>query len=334
MQLFTRVPPIRTACHSHLVSFSSNPPVEPYIALQNGSMKMESLSAFALELQNNDHLLSMDIAKGYRHFRLHPEKQDWFLFRYEVEYYRCVALPFGLGRSPLWFTHLRELRSYGYRVLGYLDDFAVAPTPEPTLGHAAICNTHLWSMRLNCARYAVGSLLYALAVLRHQQHPVARQTRTNQAQPSEHRRSDDVAETHEQRAVGAADGAARSHSSNAYRRCRRGKGWDSESHRFTSWSRWTLAGAGALELAGQGRAYQLPRVQGSKFIATGVLGTEIAHQGHRTVLMHIVNEAFVHITNSFVSSCRPMIRKLRRWKAVLDHLDIHIRSEWIPSVAN
>ena len=27
-------PPIRTACHSHLVSFSSNPPVEPYIALQ------------------------------------------------------------------------------------------------------------------------------------------------------------------------------------------------------------------------------------------------------------------------------------------------------------
>ena len=27
-------PPIRTACHSHLVSFPSNPPVEPYIALQ------------------------------------------------------------------------------------------------------------------------------------------------------------------------------------------------------------------------------------------------------------------------------------------------------------
>ena len=26
-------PPIRTVCHSHLVSFSSNPPVEPYIAL-------------------------------------------------------------------------------------------------------------------------------------------------------------------------------------------------------------------------------------------------------------------------------------------------------------
>ena len=28
-------PPIRTACHSHLVSFPSNPPVEPYIALQS-----------------------------------------------------------------------------------------------------------------------------------------------------------------------------------------------------------------------------------------------------------------------------------------------------------
>ena len=32
-------PPIRTACHSHLVSFSSNPPVEPYIALQIASAK-------------------------------------------------------------------------------------------------------------------------------------------------------------------------------------------------------------------------------------------------------------------------------------------------------
>ena len=31
-------PPIRTACHSHLVSFSSNPPVEPCIALQVPSM--------------------------------------------------------------------------------------------------------------------------------------------------------------------------------------------------------------------------------------------------------------------------------------------------------
>ena len=31
-------PPIRTACHSHLVSFPSNPPVEPYITLHFGSL--------------------------------------------------------------------------------------------------------------------------------------------------------------------------------------------------------------------------------------------------------------------------------------------------------
>ena len=44
-------PPIRTACHSHLVSFSSNPPVEPYIALQhhkNGTGdEVETSTAFS-----------------------------------------------------------------------------------------------------------------------------------------------------------------------------------------------------------------------------------------------------------------------------------------------
>ena len=37
-----------------------------------GSVRMESLPSFAVELQQNDTLLSLDIKSGYRHFYLHP----------------------------------------------------------------------------------------------------------------------------------------------------------------------------------------------------------------------------------------------------------------------
>ena len=68
---------------------------------KKGTVRMESLSEFATEIQEEDHFLSMDIQKGYRHFRLHPQMREWFIFRYEGRYYQCVALPFGWGRSPL-----------------------------------------------------------------------------------------------------------------------------------------------------------------------------------------------------------------------------------------
>jgi hypothetical protein len=55
--------------------------------------------------------------------------RDWFLFRYEGCFYRCIALPFGWGRSPMWCTQLmvpmiRRLRQQ-YRVLAYMDDFLI-----------------------------------------------------------------------------------------------------------------------------------------------------------------------------------------------------------------
>jgi hypothetical protein len=32
--------------------------------------------------------------------------RDWFLFRYDGRFYRCISLPFGWGRSSMWFTQL------------------------------------------------------------------------------------------------------------------------------------------------------------------------------------------------------------------------------------
>lgn len=98
---------------------------------KKGSVRMESLSEFAVELQRGDHFISMGMYKGCRHFRLAPAMRDWFIFRYAGRYYQCIALPFVWGRSPLWFTQLmvpfvRAIRSLNFRVLAYLDDFLIS----------------------------------------------------------------------------------------------------------------------------------------------------------------------------------------------------------------
>lgn len=80
------------------------------------------------------HIISIEIKKGYRNFRLHSSMRDWLLFRWKGRYFQGVGLPFIWGRSPLWFTQVmvpfvKDLREYGYRKLAQLDEFLVAPSP-------------------------------------------------------------------------------------------------------------------------------------------------------------------------------------------------------------
>lgn len=37
----------------------------------------------------------LDLKSGYRHLQLHPDMRDYFVFRYDGLFYRCVALPSG-----------------------------------------------------------------------------------------------------------------------------------------------------------------------------------------------------------------------------------------------
>jgi hypothetical protein len=69
-----------------------------------GSVKMETLPGFALNMVKNDHLMSWDVKSGYRHFYLHPKMREFFLFHYVGRFYRCVALVF-----------VEEDRCYGLR---------------------------------------------------------------------------------------------------------------------------------------------------------------------------------------------------------------------------
>lgn len=89
--------------------------------------------------------------------------RDYFLFSYGGRFYRCIALPFGWGRSPLWFTQamapfVRALRAFGYRVLAYLDDFLLAPTPFGTPSSSRACAA---------ARKRVAALMRSLGLRRH-----------------------------------------------------------------------------------------------------------------------------------------------------------------------
>lgn len=98
-----------------------------------GAVKMETLPEFAVSIITGDHMMSMDIVKGYRLLRLHLAKREWFIFRYEGEYDQCFALLLRCGLSRLSFTQtmsifVRELRSYGYRVLAYVEYFPIIPS--------------------------------------------------------------------------------------------------------------------------------------------------------------------------------------------------------------
>lgn len=50
--------------------------------------------------------MSWDMKGGYRHMYLHQDIRDYFIFKYDGRYYRCIVLPFGWKRSVLWFTKL------------------------------------------------------------------------------------------------------------------------------------------------------------------------------------------------------------------------------------
>ena len=75
-----------------------------------GLVRMERLEEFSDEIHQGENLVSFDLAAGYRHLHLHPAMLDFFAFRYGGRAYRCLALPFGWGRSAFHFT--RFLRPF------------------------------------------------------------------------------------------------------------------------------------------------------------------------------------------------------------------------------
>lgn len=66
----------------------------------------------------------------------------------------------------------------------------------------------------------------------------------------------------------------------------------------------------------------------------GGLQEPMVKNGVKELMLHVDNQSDVHIANSFVSACRPMMQELRRLELVLDAMGVQIRAEWLPSAFN
>ena len=55
-------------------------------------------------------------------------------------------------------------------------------------------------------------------------------------------------------------------------------------------------------------------------IMQGTIGMEVQRRGLRELLLHVENQVVVHITNSFVTASRPLMKELRRLTGLLSKL--------------
>lgn len=382
-----------------------------------GSVRMETLGEFAMSVQPGDHMLSMDIQKGFRHLRLHPAMRDWFIFRYAGRYFHCVALPFGWGRSPLWFTRLMapfvaEIRSYGYRVLPYMDDFLIIPSrygvvagvghcrrarkriqalmatlglrrhPEKGEWEGATVVDHL-GVRVDTVKMRFTVLPYKATQVRKLASDLLKQVRLGRRMVNvnalrsfcgtcvslslalpwarfytrslywdmSNKKTKDTRGrcrlSHQsvrdlrfwKRLAGpelegrniiptSPDAALHSDAADV------GYGGTLNDKDLTAGVSGLWSDQGVWNWRDRAEAITHRELKAIRMLLQGPLGTEVKKRGLHELLLHVDNQPVVHIANSFVSSSRPLMQELRRLKRVLQHLNVHVRAEWLPSAVN
>lgn len=90
--------------------------------------KFEKLSDLQDILRPGDLMATMDLLNGYWQMRMHPDYYQYLGFEWEGKFYVFTVLPFGLATAPFCYSLLMRqfaahLRSQGFRLLNYLDDW-------------------------------------------------------------------------------------------------------------------------------------------------------------------------------------------------------------------
>ena len=105
--------------------------------LYNRKFRYETLPAFTAALKAGDHMASWDVSDEFHHIRLAPRECARLAFRVAGVLYFPLTLPFGLKLAPWARTKLlrpviAHLRSHGYVVMPYMDDFGISvDQPSP-----------------------------------------------------------------------------------------------------------------------------------------------------------------------------------------------------------
>ncbi|CEP18222.1 hypothetical protein [Parasitella parasitica] len=96
--------------------------------LEAPHFKMETLREVSLMIKPNDYLVSIDLSDAFLHVGLHPESRRFLRLKWRNQVYQYCTTAFGLSSSPFVFTKvcrpiLEHLRSRGFRISAYLDDW-------------------------------------------------------------------------------------------------------------------------------------------------------------------------------------------------------------------
>ena len=97
--------------------------------------KFERLQDIAIIARPGDMLMTIDLTNGYWQLGMAPSSARFMGFEWEGQTYVFGVLPFGLASAPWAFTQFMKafcsyLRSLGWRLINYLDDFTFPVSPK------------------------------------------------------------------------------------------------------------------------------------------------------------------------------------------------------------
>lgn len=145
--------------------------------IQCPSFKQEGVDSVAQQISEGNHLVSIDLERGFHHLKLRPDQRKYVCFQWRGKIYQWVAMPFGLKCAPYLFSKtvhpvVLHFRKIGIRNSVWVDDFLFMLKPSTSQGTVeTILSTFQelgWAvnfdkcdLQLTCSTTFVGFVLYS-----------------------------------------------------------------------------------------------------------------------------------------------------------------------------
>ncbi|KAI5103666.1 hypothetical protein C0J45_7247 [Silurus meridionalis] len=117
--------------------------------LRKYNFRMLSHGSLIRSIKQNDWFCSIDLSDAFFHISIYPPHMKFLRFAYQGVCYEFTVLPFGLALSPRTFclcaeAGLAPLRSAGFRILTYIDDWLIiADSREKVIQNTACVLSHI-----------------------------------------------------------------------------------------------------------------------------------------------------------------------------------------------